>query len=97
MVVLEAVLGHNMDPARDIPMRVAVVEVGRQAGGYPKLDPVPESWELTVAAISSSGSPGDRGEVTDRYIRSVWAAWMELHGSLIDEWHLRTRDHLGRR
>jgi hypothetical protein len=97
LVALEAVLGAGMDSGLAIQIRVAAVEVGRQCAGYPRLEPVPESWELTVAAISGRGSPGERGEITDRYVRTVWETWKGLHGSLIEGWHLRTRDHLGYR
>ena len=91
LVVLEAMLGHGMALGLAVPARVAAVEVGRQGDGYPKLYPVPWSWELTIADVAEAETATERGLVANRYIRSVWEAWRELHGPRIDEWHQAAR------
>lgn len=91
LVVLEAILGHGMALGLAVRVRVAAVEVGRQGDGYPKLDPVPLSWELTIADVAEAESATERGLVANRYIRAVWEAWRDLHGPRIEEWHQAAR------
>jgi Family of unknown function (DUF5946) len=59
LVVLTAVLVENHRTDDAVVLRVAAVEVGRAVGGYPKLDPVPSEWDLTIAHLSSAGVSGE--------------------------------------
>lgn len=87
LVVLEAVLGHGMRLDMAVPIRIATVETGRRGYGFPKLEPVPQSWDLTIADVAGEETEAERGAAGDRYVPSVWETWKALHGRLIEDWH----------
>ena len=96
LVVLEAVLGHDMPLARAVALRVAAVEMGRRGHSYPSLGPVPRTWDLTIADVVGVEAEKERAAAADRYVRSVWEAWKVLHGPLIVEWHQMASRQLDR-
>lgn len=73
---------------RATPIRVAAIELGRQGDGYPRLLPVPVSWDLTVVEVAGAGD--GIGGVADRYVRSVWLTWKRIHGPQIEDWQQAT-------
>lgn len=96
LVVLESVLGHGMPLDRLAPLRVAAVEIGRRGQAYPKLEPAPGSWELTVVDIVGEDTEPERAVTCDRYVRSVWEAWKGLHGPVVDGWQRAAVSQLDR-
>lgn len=87
LIVLEGILGHGAPLEDAIRKRVAAVEYGRNHQGYPKLEPEPTVWDLTLQDVVGASSPEERGEVADRYVHAVWSAWRESHSETIGEWH----------
>jgi hypothetical protein len=96
LVVLEAVLGHGMSLDKAVPIRIATVEMGRRGHHYPKLEPVPHSWDLTLADIVNEETEAERAAAGDRYVRSVWQTWKGSHGPLIEDWHRTASRQLDR-
>lgn len=96
LVVLEAVLGHGMTLDMAVPIRTATVETGRRGHGFPKLEPMPPSWELTIADVAGEHTEEGRGAAGDRYVQSVWETWNASHGWLIEDWHRTARRQLER-
>jgi hypothetical protein len=96
LVVLEAVLGHDMPLARAVSLRVATVEMGRRGHSYPVLGPVPGTWDLTIADVAGVEAEKERAATADPYVRSVWEAWKGLHRPLIEEWHQMASRQLDR-
>ena len=96
LVVLESVLGHGMSLDRLVPLRVAAVEIGRRGHAYPKLEPPPRSWEMTVVGVVGKDTEQERGAACDRYVRSVWETWKGLHGPLVDGWQRAASTQLDR-
>lgn len=86
LVVLEAILGHGARHEDAIRIRVAAVENGRKAKGYPKLDPEPKRWVLTVQDVADAPDAGERGAIAARYAETVWSTWRESHGDTITAW-----------
>ncbi len=85
LVALNAVLIDGRPVADAIAVRVAAVEAGRAAGGYPKLKPVPPEWDLTVADLVEAASSQRVPPLRD-YVWEVRQRWADLHGRTIQEW-----------
>ena len=85
LVALHAVLVEGRPVTDAVAVRVAAVEAGRAADGYPKLEPVPPEWDLTiadlVAAVASQRVPPLRD-----YVWEVRQRWADLHGRTIQNW-----------
>lgn len=86
LVVLEAVLARRFPIEHVVDLRVAAVEVGRERGGYPKLDPVPSTWEITIGDVASPHDVTERSSRFGRYVESVWRGWVDLHGDEVADW-----------
>jgi hypothetical protein len=84
LVVLAAVLDHGIPVSEAIPLRVAAVEVGRASGGYPKLEPVPDQWDLTITDVATAS---DSGRLVSGYVTSVLERWRADHDETIERWH----------
>jgi hypothetical protein len=89
LVVLEAVLAHGARQDDATRIRVAAVEHGRKANGYPKLEPEPSEWDLTLQDVVGASGANERREVAARYFETVWSSWRELHGQTITDWYHR--------
>jgi Family of unknown function (DUF5946) len=86
LVALTAVLDKGRRIADAMALRVAAVEVGRAADGYPKLDPVPSEWDATIADLSSAGASGGVPPL-GHYVEGVHERWAALHGDTIHGWY----------
>ena len=86
LVVLTAVLSENRSIADAMALRVAAVEVGRAADGYPKLEPVPSEWDLTIADLSRAAASSEVPPLAD-YVDGVRERWTALHGETIHYWY----------
>lgn len=82
LVTLEAVVTHGHPLERAVSLRQSAVEHGRRTGGYPKLEPVPSAWPVTVAQLA-----GGDGALVDRMVDGVLASWKELHADQVDAWY----------
>lgn len=91
LIVLEGVLGQGASHEDAIRMRVAAVEHGRNNQGYPKLEPVPQVWDLTIQDVVGESDAGERGEVARRYVNAVWSAWRKSHSGTMGEWYHQVR------
>jgi hypothetical protein len=85
LVTLSAILEGTYSVGDAIRLRVAAVEVGRKRGGYPKLEPVPDHWAVTVADLAAA-SAHEREDQVDRYPGDVLRRWADLHGDTIERW-----------
>ena len=91
LVTLFAILDRGHDPAEAVRLRATGVEVGRLSGhDYPKLLPVPDRWDITIADIVTADD-SDRAGLVDGYVRDVLARWHALHGELVEQWYWSTR------
>lgn len=89
LIVLEGVLGQGARHEDAIRMRVAAVEFGRSNSGFPKLEPEPERWDLTLLEVVGTQDAGERGEIAARYVETVWSSWRESHSDTISNWYKR--------
>ncbi len=85
LVVLTAVLVEDQPIADAVPLRVAAVQARRGAGGYPKLDPVPSEWNLTIADLVAAATSQRIPPLRD-YFWEVRQRWADLHGRTIHDW-----------
>ena len=85
LVALTAVLVAGRPIADAIALRVAAVESGRAANGYPKLDPVPSEWNLTIADLVAAAASQRVPPLRD-YVWEVRQRWADLHGRTIQNW-----------
>ena len=89
LVTLWAVLRAGADVEKAIDIRVRVVSVGRKTGGFEKLEPAPESYPMTVAALIAS-EPIDAASI-DLLVGGVLGSWLVEHESAIRHWYDRYR------
>jgi hypothetical protein len=83
LIVLEGILGNGVRQEDAIRMRIAAVEYGRNNNGYPKLEPEPKMWDLSLQDVVGAPDAGARGEIAARYVETVWSSWRESHGETI--------------
>ena len=79
LITLRAILvdGQPMDAASRIT--VQAINLGRQMGGYPRLDR-PTEWASTIADVASAAvAPA-------KYARDVLSAWQPTEGDRVQKW-----------
>ena len=79
LIVLDAVLRRNQPVARASDIARGAIELGRRAGGYPKLNE-PVNWKLTVAEVVER--PGRSKE----YVVSVLDEWLQNEPPELEKW-----------
>jgi hypothetical protein len=85
LVTLWAILRAGADVEKAIDIRVRAVSVGKRTGGFEWLEPAPDSYPLTVAALVSS-EPIPAASI-DLYIGGVLGSWSINHEQAIKRWH----------
>lgn len=87
LIVLQAVAHHGLAPRDLVALRGAAVDQGRGRGGYPRLLPAPDSWQLTIHDLANEGDPDKRARLAATYPQAVLEAWSAIHGQTIAEWY----------
>ena len=85
LITLWAILRAGADVEKAIDIRVRAVSVGKRTGGFEWLEPVPESYPLTVADLVAS-EPIDAASI-DLLVVGVLGSWLINHEHDIKRWH----------
>lgn len=86
LIVLHGAAHLELTAGDLVPLRVTAVEEGRRRGGYPRLLPAPDSWEITIHSIAEAADQGTRDRLAGAYPSTVLESWSGSHGETIAEW-----------